>query len=1349
LKRLGLESYWGFSQFRTGSGQGYINLSTGNLAYQSIDFVFPGSKLAEVMRRTYNSQSTTKTPLGYGFDFSFNTNLLKEYDALGKEAGIILKDGDGSIHRFSRNADGSYTAGKGNYMVLTYDSSQGSFSIKRKDNILYSFDKNMRLTSFSDANGNYLKLSYNSRGNVDTVKDNFNNTLTLEYDSKDRLLKATDPANRIYNYMYDNSSDKLIKMYTIIENNIEYAEEFGYDSAFKYITVIKDPKKNITKLDYPNGKLVKVTNAINEYFTLNYGSNTTSITSDRGKTVTFSYNSLGNITKKTDTLGNNTNYEYDDNYNVTRISYVNTVAETDKELNYYYTYDLNGNILTSKDPLENVTEYSNYNSFNEAGQVKNPISAGSFAVTVYAYDCKGNLLSVKDPEGRTSSNTYDSYGNITTSTDNFGNITNYDYDSKGRLVKITEPQGKITETIAFDVQNNPIKVKDALGNITETAYDLLGRPIKTIYPDGKYTISVYDLNSNLKQSTNKRSYTTMYDYDALDRLKSVLDAEGKTTTTTYSYGSDNNVIVTVADAEGRISKAYYDSEGRIKREESGGTYTDYEYDRIGNTIKQTDAEGRISKVLYNELNQAFKVIQDPQGKNIINEFTFDLLGNKLTSKDGENNVTNYEYDKIGRLKKVTNTVETETISTSNQYDLKDGMLVYNKSIDGLGRETFTYFDSLGRKVKEVKEGTIGDSDRQITIYEYNLNNNLKKLTKPDGNSINYDYDVLDRLKQITYDSSNYTAFAYDDNGNRTSMKDVKDGKVTETTYAYDGLDELYQYVQDGNTVTYSYDGSGNKTKVSYAAGNETKNIEYKYDMLNRLNSILLNNQKTADYSYDKVGNRLTMSNGTDSYKYDYNQFNSLKQISKNGSIETTFTYDANGNETKEIAGTKTTSYGYDKADRLITLTIADGSTSKNISNIYNGDGQRIKQIEDGVTTKYYYDGGKLLYTADSSNNKLEENILDPSGTIIASKRFDGNYANKYFFYNYDIRGSVSSIINPEGSLVKGYDYDEFGKTADKGDSLFKNTTKFTGAVHDLSANLYYMDSRFYNPITGRFLTQDTYSGDPYEPWTQHLYSYCSNDPVNFIDPTGHSRRMANEDGGSGESNYSASNIYMDSKYAVKNTNTAVIRSRNTSEKIRDIADVTLSSLPGIGMIYNEANNVAVACTGIDLAGRAHYEDEIQDKKLFLYVDIMTVAISGAASGALNGAGEAYYHSANPSVVDIMKESGFRTDLPNPQAAWKNNRFGRGVYLADSPATALAERPGGTILKINADTGKNLNLTNRGIIDYDMGQAIARGARKHGYNSITFLSNAAKEQGFKGANTMIFDPTRVSIQEVLP
>jgi hypothetical protein len=115
-----------------------------------------------------------------------------------------------------------------------------------------------------------------------------------------------------------------------------------------------------------------------------------------------------------------------------------------------------------------------------------------------------------------------------------------------------------------------------------------------------------------------------------------------------------------------------------------------------------------------------------------------------------------------------------------------------------------------------------------------------------------------------------------------------------------------------------------------------------------------------------------------------------------------------------------------------------------------------------------------------------------------------------------------------------------------------------------------------------------------------------------------------------------------------------------------------------------------------------------------------------------------YHSAGDNVADIIVENGFRTDLPNPQAAFNNNRFGRGVYLADSPATALAERPGGIILEVDANLGKSLDVTNRGILDYDMGHAIERGARKHGYDSIIF--NSAQRSG--GINTVILDPNNI-------
>ena len=172
-------------------------------------------------------------------------------------------------------------------------------------------------------------------------------------------------------------------------------------------------------------------------------------------------------------------------------------------------------------------------------------------------------------------------------------------------------------------------------------------------------------------------------------------------------------------------------------------------------------------------------------------------------------------------------------------------------------------------------------------------------------------------------------------------------------------------------------------------------------------------------------------------------------------------------------------------------------------------GQRVTRVEDEVVTHLYYTGSALLFTTVNEYVLQTQNILDPSGTIVASKRFEGQaatgqdpYADDYFFYRYDIRGSVTNIVDGEGAVVKSYDYDELGVTTSTGDTFFNEVT-FTGSVADASG-LLYMNARYYNPATARFLSQDTYTGSASVPWTQHLYVYCNNNPVNMIDPTGHS-----------------------------------------------------------------------------------------------------------------------------------------------------------------------------------------------------------------------------------------------------
>jgi hypothetical protein len=94
----------------------------------------------------------------------------------------------------------------------------------------------------------------------------------------------------------------------------------------------------------------------------------------------------------------------------------------------------------------------------------------------------------------------------------------------------------------------------------------------------------------------------------------------------------------------------------------------------------------------------------------------------------------------------------------------------------------------------------------------------------------------------------------------------------------------------------------------------------------------------------------------------------------------------------------------------------------------------MSKTEEGKEERYFYTGSAILYTRNDSGDLLTENILDSPGQIIASKRFDDDgdpgttyvLANMYFFYHYDIRGSVTAIVRPDGTLIKSYSYDVFG-----------------------------------------------------------------------------------------------------------------------------------------------------------------------------------------------------------------------------------------------------------------------------------------------------------------------------------
>ena len=445
--------------------------------------------------------------------------------------------------------------------------------------------------------------------------------------------------------------------------------------------------------------------------------------------------------------------------------------------------------------------------------------------------------------------------------------------------------------------------------------------------------------------------------------------------------------------------------------------------------------------------------------------------NAPTADEIKEHQIRYHYDSDGKLTKVTYpTTKNGVQALAYEYD-QNGWLTKIKgevqSADTSTEKTvrsYTY-DSYG-KVKEIKD------------YRDLLNSSDQAVKKV------YTYDSLDRVKEMTY-------------------TDLETGKVMESyQYSYDKSSNITEKTQVNNYPREDAD-KVNETKV------------YTYDTLGRLIKTVTTDHKkddktkTVTYTYDNVGNRLKEDDGTTTTSYTYNGLDQLKTSTKEKgtAVEEVrqYDYDANGNQT-DVKNTKTgenQTYVYDAENRLSQVSVTkDGNTAVIQQNIYNGEGQRIQKIDGDETINYYYQDGVVAYTTDVNGEQNSQNLIGTDGNVLATERFQQN-ATQYYLYNKDIQGSTSSLVKEDGSADATYQYTDFGETTIQGDDQAKNEVSYTGGIYDQSTGLYYLNARYYNPEDGRFMTEDSYRGEIMNPETGHLYVYCANNPVNYMDPSGH------------------------------------------------------------------------------------------------------------------------------------------------------------------------------------------------------------------------------------------------------
>ena len=198
-------------------------------------------------------------------------------------------------------------------------------------------------------------------------------------------------------------------------------------------------------------------------------------------------------------------------------------------------------------------------------------------------------------------------------------------------------------------------------------------------------------------------------------------------------------------------------------------------------------------------------------------------------------------------------------------------------------------------------------------------------------------------------------------------------------------------------------------------------------------------------------------------------------------------HDAVGSVIELVRPEGTTDLTWDVRNRLVRL-VGPGVTA---SFTYGPFNRRLSKTVNGETTDYLYDFGNIIQ--ESRNGGVVADYLTGLGLDAIFGRTAGGGTN---FLHKDALGSVTLLTDGSGGVVNRYFYEPFGQTTVAGGA--ENPFQFTGREND-ETGLYYYRARYYDPILGRFLSENPigFSGGD-----ANLYAYVGNNPTNFIDPEG-------------------------------------------------------------------------------------------------------------------------------------------------------------------------------------------------------------------------------------------------------
>jgi RHS repeat-associated protein len=738
-------------------------------------------------------------------------------------------------------------------------------------------------------------------------------------------------------------------------------------------------------------------------------------------------------------------------------------------------------------------------------------------------------------------------------------VTRYAYDGLGRLTAEARPGDSLalpttsyvyTDTLLPPVAARYDRERSGCASCvrpTLTFFDGLGRAIQTktesqdfvemVVADTRYSplgpvheqyVPTFDADparfaAFVPLDTARPKIATAY--DALARPTAVTQPDGTADRTYYRprqvarIDAGDRLTIRASDALGRLAQAdrlcgsYPGEPGWSDTPCASSSYT---YDPAGRLLAVTGPDQAVTTLSYDYAGHKTQLADPDMGSW---RYRYDGVGLLIKQLDPRGSLVCHQYDALGRLTSKSyhpGVADPADINCSQQTPAV--AYTYDQGPFGLGRRTAMTdpsgaaaweYDPRGNLVEETK--TIAGHGSFLTRWAYDAAGRQTFIQLPGGNAgqpgeqISTAYTPGWLPYAVTGDRTYVAAAAYD-----------PAGRLTERRLGANAVLERYAYPQTTNyrlatasattagsgtplqALSYAYDAVGNLLSSTDAAafgGSQTQ--AFTYDPLHRLATAQATGGGPAygeypqqSYAYGPAGNLDSFAGAQLAY-LDPAHPHAVTHVAGTQ----LYWYDAAGNVTHRTYDAEDVTVTYDAENHLTAMA---GTVTA--SHVYDGDGKRVVETVDGVTRIFVNDA----YEVD---NGVPRSYVSHAGARIAVVT-----GGTLHFLLRDHLGSTTITLDENGNRVQlnpaGADpntelrYTPFG-AARYNTGGQPTTFRFTAQRWDPATATYFLGTRWYDPLVGRFLQPDSIVPQPGDPQGLNRYTYANNNPTRYVDPTGH------------------------------------------------------------------------------------------------------------------------------------------------------------------------------------------------------------------------------------------------------